>query len=202
MLRVAVVILALVVLASLISSCCIGPCARRSRTVTIPTPGGSVSVSKSGGGKMEITTPEGKTVVSGDEGKMEITGPEGEKAVVTKEGTQVTNAKGERFVSGTRIPSDVADKLDLPMYPGAESVSYTDAGHNLTATLKTTDDYSKVESWYKDKLGSGWDTSVTSVGEMKMANFRKTDPECSVMLMLNSQDNTTMITLARTTGGQ
>jgi hypothetical protein len=37
---------------------------------------------------------------------------------------------------------------------------------------------------------------------MKMANFRKTDPECSVMLMLNSQDNTTMITLARTTGGQ
>jgi len=183
MVRVAVVIVALIVLASLVSSCCIGPCARRSRTVTIPTPGGSVSVSKSGGGKMEITTPEGKTVVSGDEGKVEI-----------------TNEKGERFVSGTRVPTDVADKLDLPMYPGAESVSYTDAGGQLSATLKTTDDYSKVESWYKDKLGSGWETSSTSMSAVKMATFHKPDPECSVMLMFSSEDNTTMITLGRTVG--
>ncbi len=157
----------LAVVALLLSSCCCGGRFGRRSGVTIPTPGGPVTVTETKDGQSgTIKTPDGTMTYSqdGNQGK-------------------VTNEKGETMSWGTTLEKATADKLDIPIYPKAEVKGTIDVSGSINVTLETQDAFADVASWYQDQLGSSWEKAEMSAEDSKITTYKTADDKANVMIM-------------------
>jgi hypothetical protein len=168
--------------AVLLSSCCCGRLIGRKAGVTIPTPGGAVTVSE-GGKSTTITTPEGTVTTEQKDDKVTVKGD-----------------KGETMTFGQSIDDAVIKKLDMPVYPKAEGQGSMDMSGSVMATYTTKEPFDDVASWYEKELGSGWDKSTMSSGESKLTSFSSKDTEKKAGVTISADKDAVTIILTRDLG--
>lgn len=151
----------------------------------------SLLVFMAGCGKKEssIKTPEGEiSVEESGEGKVTFKSEEGETT----------------YEASEKAPTE--EELGAPIYPGAEyvpgtggTVKGTNEGETITTTggqFATDDDFDKVISWYKSKLGA----PVYESTSPKEASWMKSSDQDIVTVSVNEEDGKTTITIARLSG--
>jgi hypothetical protein len=173
------VLAALVSSAVLLSSCCCGRLIGRKTGVTIPTPGGAVTVAD-GGKSTTITTPEGTVTTEQKDDKV-----------------TVKSDKGETMTFGQSVDDATVKKLDLPVYPKAEGQGSMDMGGSVMATYTSKEPFEDVASWYEKELGSGWDKSTVSSTDGKLAAFSTKDTEKKASVTVSADKDAVTIILTR-----
>jgi hypothetical protein len=165
--------------AVLLSSCCCGRLIGRKTGVTIPTPGGAVTV-KDGGKSTTITTPEGTVTTEQTDDKVTVKGD-----------------KGETMTFGQSVDEATIKKLDMPVYPNAEGQGSMDMSGSVMATFQTKEPFEDVASWYEKELGSGWDKSTMSSGDSKFTSFSSKDTEKKAGVTISADKEAVTIILTR-----
>lgn len=165
--------------AVLLSSCCCSRLIGKKTGVTIPTPGGAVTVSE-GGKSTTITTPEGTVTAE----------QTGDKATIKTD-------KGETMTFGQSVDEATIKKLDLPVYPKAEGQGSMDMAGSVMATFQTKEPFEDVASWYEQELGSGWDKSTMSSGDSKFTAFSTKDTEKKAGVTISADKEAVTIILTR-----
>lgn len=126
----------------------------------------AIAVSLAGcgfGHKQTVYTGNGSVTVSSD-------GQNDENKTVTVNGNGGSMSIGSGAVD--------TSKLGAPVYPGATQdqngglTMSTDKGTSVTAIYKTSDDFSKVESYYKSQLPANSEKMNMSAGTGSLATFQ------------------------------
>ena len=139
------------------------------------------------GGHKTTVSADGTTVTTNDDTKT----------------TTVTTAQGSESIGGTVDPA----KLGVAIYPGAIAAdnsqisTSTQQGTGAVAAFKTTDDFSKVEAYYKGLLPQGAEKINMTEGGSSMAEFQIGDQTSKQMTLvtLQSKAGETDILISNTT---